>query len=144
METKNVLTENGKTINWKENLKPLKRDGYFNERIKFRVEFDLNEVYQLQEVNHSAISKDTLRIAILNKFGLKDERVAEVKADTLPVNEVQKWKAEIDELVNQKRASGEVVDNVRITAYINNNVPKNLQKEVLKVSLDVEKPRVDF
>lgn len=82
METKNVLTENGKTINWKENLKPLKRDGYFNERIKFRVEFDLNEVYQLQEVNHSAISKDTLRIAILNKFGLKDERVTEVKADT--------------------------------------------------------------
>jgi len=116
-------TESTKTLKeWITSLIPLKRTGYFNEKRKFRVCFDENETLQIQEKTDVNIKDaDAYRIAILTAFGLKDERVTEVKADTTDKNKNVDFQKLIDfakKLKNVNKLSiTDVCDRMRTAGY---------------------------
>ena len=140
------LSENNHVVIWNENLQPRKTEiGHFKDRVKFNIEFDINEMSKIQQKikdidNMEATNKDLLRIAILTRFGLNNERITEAKADTTEATkDVKYYIKDVNSLVMKALKKSESVDNDRITAYINASVPKELRQEVLTATLNKEK-----
>ena len=108
-----VLSENNKSINWKDKLVPLDRTGYFDGKIKIRIEFDLNEINLIQKTEPEATEKQRIRVAILKAFGGKDERIKKVaKADITAINENVNFQKFIDYGLTLKK-SGIAIDIMR-------------------------------